>query len=145
MRCSRRKQGRKGFEYLVDELSIWITEDQMRTSLSPALLSQLRESPPHPLRQHSLGSILCIQHLRSITSTAMLHQPLEVPVPLLQPARHRAASLNRGSGGRSAGARTRIQRSAAKPISPSTAMAPTIQATRTHDLQNDESHAQSLL
>jgi hypothetical protein len=42
MRCSRRSKGRKTFEYLVDELSAWITEDQLRISLSSTLLSELR-------------------------------------------------------------------------------------------------------
>jgi hypothetical protein len=78
-----------------------------------------------------------------MTSTAILHQPLEFPAPLFHPVRHRAANLNRGNGGRSAGARTRIQRSAAKSIIPSIPMTPAIQATRTHDLQSDESHAQT--
>jgi hypothetical protein len=42
MRCRRRSKGRKIFEYLVDELSTWITEDQLRISLSSTLISELR-------------------------------------------------------------------------------------------------------
>jgi hypothetical protein len=42
MRCSRRSKSRKIFEYLVDELSTWVTEDQLRISLSPMLLAELR-------------------------------------------------------------------------------------------------------
>jgi hypothetical protein len=41
MRASERSKGRKVFEYLVDELSTWITEDQLRVSLSPTLLAEL--------------------------------------------------------------------------------------------------------
>ena len=41
MRCSRRSKGKKIFEYLVDELSTWITEDQPRISLSPMLFAEL--------------------------------------------------------------------------------------------------------
>jgi len=42
MRCSRRSKGKKIFEYLVDELSTWITEDQLRISLSPMLFAELK-------------------------------------------------------------------------------------------------------
>ena len=42
MRSSRRSKGRKFFKYLVDELSVWITEDQLRISLGSTLLSELR-------------------------------------------------------------------------------------------------------
>ncbi|KAF8846493.1 hypothetical protein BDZ45DRAFT_454874 [Acephala macrosclerotiorum] len=42
MRPSRRSKGRKFFEYLVDELSTWIAEDQLRISLSSTLISELR-------------------------------------------------------------------------------------------------------
>jgi hypothetical protein len=42
MRCSRRSKGNKIFEYLVDELSTWITEDQLRISLSPMLFAELK-------------------------------------------------------------------------------------------------------
>ena len=42
MRCSRRSKGRKIFEYLVDALSTWVTEDQLRISLSPTLLTGLK-------------------------------------------------------------------------------------------------------
>jgi hypothetical protein len=79
-----------------------------------------------------------------MTSTAIPLQPLEVLVPPLYLARHRTASLNRESGERSTGARTRSQRPPAKPIIPSTPMTPAIQATRTHNLQSDESHGQRL-
>jgi hypothetical protein len=41
-RCSRRSKGKKIFEYLVDELSTWITEDQPRISLSPMLFAELK-------------------------------------------------------------------------------------------------------
>ena len=82
-----------------------------------------------------------IQQLRSETSTAMRHEPLEALLP--QPTRRWRASLRRGSEG----TKTRRQRSAATPTIPRTPMTittPTIQATRTHDLQSDESHAQRL-
>jgi hypothetical protein len=42
MRCSRRSKGRKVFEYLVNEPSTWITEDQLRISLSPVLVAVLK-------------------------------------------------------------------------------------------------------
>jgi hypothetical protein len=42
MHYRRRSKGRKIFEYLVDELSTWITEDQLRISLSSTLISKLR-------------------------------------------------------------------------------------------------------
>jgi hypothetical protein len=42
MRCVPCSKGRKVFEYLVEELSTWITEDQLGISLSPTLLTQLR-------------------------------------------------------------------------------------------------------
>ncbi|KAF4625663.1 hypothetical protein G7Y89_g12505 [Cudoniella acicularis] len=49
---NQRSKGRKIFEYLVNELSTWTTEDQLSISLSSTLLSKLRvESPPHPLSQ----------------------------------------------------------------------------------------------
>ncbi|KAI1501354.1 hypothetical protein F5X99DRAFT_204008 [Biscogniauxia marginata] len=49
MRCSRRSKGKKIFEYLVDELSTWITEDQLRISLSPMLFAELKASSPDTL------------------------------------------------------------------------------------------------
>ena len=42
MRCGRRSKGRNIFKYLVDELATWITEDQLRISLSSTLISELR-------------------------------------------------------------------------------------------------------
>jgi hypothetical protein len=42
MRCSRRSKGKKIFEYLVDELSTWVSEDQLRISFSPTLLAKLK-------------------------------------------------------------------------------------------------------
>ena len=42
LRSSRRSKCKKIFEYLVDELSTWITEDQLRISLSPTLLAGLK-------------------------------------------------------------------------------------------------------
>jgi hypothetical protein len=42
MRSSQRRKGRIVFEYLVDELSTWIAEDQLRISLSIALLAELK-------------------------------------------------------------------------------------------------------
>jgi len=39
---SWRSKDRKVFEYLVDELSTWVTKDQLRISLSSTLLSELR-------------------------------------------------------------------------------------------------------
>jgi hypothetical protein len=42
MRCSRSSKGRKFFQYLVDEPSTWITEDQLRISLSPMLVAKLK-------------------------------------------------------------------------------------------------------
>lgn len=54
MRFSRYK-GRKVFEYLVDAFglddSTWITEDQLRISLSPILVLELKGSSPHPLSE----------------------------------------------------------------------------------------------
>jgi len=49
LRCSRRSKGKNVFEYLVDELSTWITEDQLRISLSPMLFAELKASSPNPL------------------------------------------------------------------------------------------------
>jgi len=37
------------FEYLVDKNLTWITEDRLRVSLSPKMLSTLKASFPHPL------------------------------------------------------------------------------------------------
>jgi hypothetical protein len=42
MRCSRRSKGKKIFEYLVDELSTWVTEDRLRISLNLTLLTGLK-------------------------------------------------------------------------------------------------------
>jgi hypothetical protein len=42
MHYSRRSKDKKIFEYLVDELSTWITEDQLRISLSPMLFAKLK-------------------------------------------------------------------------------------------------------
>jgi hypothetical protein len=42
MRCNRRSQGGKTFEYLVDEPSTWISEDQLRVPLGPTLLAELQ-------------------------------------------------------------------------------------------------------
>lgn len=42
MRCSKRSKSKKIFEYLVDELSTWVTKDQLRISLSPMLLAGLK-------------------------------------------------------------------------------------------------------
>ncbi|KAL5313013.1 hypothetical protein ACEPPN_019439 [Leptodophora sp. 'Broadleaf-Isolate-01'] len=39
MRLGKRSKGKKTFEYLVDEPRTWITEDQLRISLSPMVLS----------------------------------------------------------------------------------------------------------
>jgi hypothetical protein len=41
MRYNRCSQGKKIFEYLVDK-SRWITEDQLRISLSPMLVAELK-------------------------------------------------------------------------------------------------------
>ena len=41
MRYDRRSKGKKIFEYLVDK-SRWITEDQLRISLSPILVAELK-------------------------------------------------------------------------------------------------------
>jgi hypothetical protein len=82
-----------------------------------------------------------IQQLRSVMSIAMRHEPLEAPLPQL--TRRWRASLRHGSEG----TKTCIQRSAAPPTIPRTPMTittPVIQATRTHDLQSDESDAQRL-
>jgi len=42
MRCIRRSKGKKIFEYQVDELSTWITEDELRILLSPMLFAELK-------------------------------------------------------------------------------------------------------
>ena len=42
MRCSRRSKGKNIFEYLVNKLSIWITEDQPRILLSLMLFAELK-------------------------------------------------------------------------------------------------------
>lgn len=42
IRYGRRSKGRKVFEYLVDELSTWINEDQLEVSLSPTMVAELR-------------------------------------------------------------------------------------------------------
>jgi len=103
MRCSRRSKGKKIFEYLVDELSTWITEDQLRISLSPMLFAELKA-------EHSLRPIPSIQQLRSTISSAILL--------LLHQARHGATILMRGNGERSGGTKTCIPRSEAKPTIP---------------------------
>jgi hypothetical protein len=40
IRCNRRSKGMNIFEYLVDKLSTWITENQLRISLSPMLFAE---------------------------------------------------------------------------------------------------------
>ncbi|KAH6701257.1 hypothetical protein BKA61DRAFT_182525 [Leptodontidium sp. MPI-SDFR-AT-0119] len=54
MRSSRRK-GRRVFEYLADAFGLdartWITEDQLRISLNPTLVAELKVSSPYPLSQ----------------------------------------------------------------------------------------------
>ncbi|KAH7305407.1 hypothetical protein BKA65DRAFT_202246 [Rhexocercosporidium sp. MPI-PUGE-AT-0058] len=42
MRLDKRSKGKKTFEYLVDEPRTWITEDQLRISLSPLLVAELK-------------------------------------------------------------------------------------------------------
>jgi hypothetical protein len=42
MRCNRRSKSRKYLEYLVDGLSIWITEDQLRISFSSTSIVELK-------------------------------------------------------------------------------------------------------
>lgn len=42
MRCSRHSKGKKIFENLVGEVSTWITEGQLRISLSPMLFDELK-------------------------------------------------------------------------------------------------------
>jgi hypothetical protein len=42
IRSSRRSKCKNIFEYLVDELSTWITERQLRSSLKPAFLAELK-------------------------------------------------------------------------------------------------------
>lgn len=69
MRRGKRSKGKKTFEYLVYELSTWVTEDQLRSSLSPT-------------------SIAHIQRLRSTISPTTFQEPLEVPrLPLLPQTR----------------------------------------------------------
>ena len=63
IRCSWRSEGRKIFEHLADKLSSWITEDQLRISLSSTLISELRgkylieESPLGELGEHVANGI----------------------------------------------------------------------------------------
>ncbi|CZR68241.1 uncharacterized protein PAC_18140 [Phialocephala subalpina] len=101
-----------------------IAGDQLRISLSPTLLAELKGnllrherhvldiSRNRSLTEHILNSVfsrslepstVCspssIQQLRLMASTAILQESLEVPsVPLLNQAQLRAASLRRGSG-----------------------------------------------
>jgi hypothetical protein len=42
IRYNRSSKGTKFFQYLVNELSTWITEDQLRISLSPMLAAKLK-------------------------------------------------------------------------------------------------------
>ncbi|KAJ2896399.1 hypothetical protein MKZ38_005583 [Zalerion maritima] len=63
-----RSKCKKVFEYLVDELSTWITEDQPRISLSPTLLAGLKASSealvlelPEILKQNS-SSTHALEH-----------------------------------------------------------------------------------
>jgi hypothetical protein len=117
IRSSRRSKCKKIFEYLVDELSTWITEDQLRISLSPTLLAGLKASSTDP--SSPAESEVHPKHLAlwSTTSTTMLQEPLEVTLlPLLHQARHGAAILMRGSGAGNGGTRTCMLRPVAKPI-----------------------------
>lgn len=50
MRYGRCSKGKKTFEYLVDK-SRWITEDRLRISLSPMLVTELKGSSPYPLSE----------------------------------------------------------------------------------------------
>ncbi|PVH70774.1 hypothetical protein DL98DRAFT_123429 [Cadophora sp. DSE1049] len=51
MRYDKRSKGKKTFEYLVDEYGTWITEDQLRISLSAVLVAELEGSCPRPLSE----------------------------------------------------------------------------------------------
>ncbi|KAL2063229.1 hypothetical protein VTL71DRAFT_5033 [Oculimacula yallundae] len=51
MRLDKRSKGKGTFEYLVDEPRTWITEDQLRISLSPILVAELKGSCPRPLSE----------------------------------------------------------------------------------------------
>jgi hypothetical protein len=65
MRCSQSSKGNKFFEYLVDEPSTWITEDQLRISLSPMLVAELKGNQlPHkyPVLE-ILGNMLLTEHI----------------------------------------------------------------------------------
>ena len=42
MRYNRCSEGKKIFEYLVDKSRTWITEDQLRISLNPVLVAELK-------------------------------------------------------------------------------------------------------
>ena len=42
IRCKKCSESKKFFEYLVDGSRTWITEDQLRISLNPKLLAELR-------------------------------------------------------------------------------------------------------
>jgi len=42
MRKNKCSKGKKIYEYLVDESRTWITEDQLRISLSPVLVAELK-------------------------------------------------------------------------------------------------------
>ncbi|KAG4430451.1 hypothetical protein IFR05_014059 [Cadophora sp. M221] len=51
MRLDKRSKGKKTFEYLVDDPRNWITEDQLRISLSPLLVAELKGPCPRPLSE----------------------------------------------------------------------------------------------
>ncbi|TVY13031.1 hypothetical protein LARI1_G009055 [Lachnellula arida] len=64
IRCSRHSKNKKLFEYMVDGLSTWITEDQLRISFSSTLLANLKESLPDPFSQTQYD----VNHKRSVSS-----------------------------------------------------------------------------
>jgi hypothetical protein len=111
-------------------------------SLSLKVTSCLMSAPFGNLKEQvANGTHLEQRQLRSVTRTTMRHEPLEAPLP--QPTPRWVTSLQRGSKG----TKICIQRLAAKPTilwTQMTIITHAIQATRTHDLQSDESHAQRL-
>jgi hypothetical protein len=52
MRCGGRGKGKTIFEYLVDELSTWITEDQLWISLSPVLFAEFKGNQRGEKQRH---------------------------------------------------------------------------------------------
>lgn len=116
MRSSLYK-GRRLFDYLVDAFDLdnraWITEDQLRISLSPMLVAKLKLSSPHPLSQiqrevllrHS-ATLIRVEHCHASRAPRISSDPAD---PALEPASLALGLLYWRRSNRQAAAMMKIQ------------------------------------